>query len=367
VEITNESAIPVGAFYYYVDWRRFDTPPEGAGYFHAQYRQAFPNEPGKSYLILDTDGAPGHYVGVSLSIHTQVSGWWGEGDDKFTIDGEAEPSIWGTGSEDYFCGAWGFGDTFYTDYFGMPLRERKDQAADNWWNVYRLHLENPVTFRKSLKVEIEHGAFGFDENRSGRRNNDYSSVAYWYMEKPVPLKGTLPPAADRISAYRKPREYAGVYEAQSMTRRVPDECKADAQDMSLFGLSGGKWLNDDQLFCNKAGTGSRVKLTFETTGSVNVNAVLAFTKAPDYGRIQVSLGKKMLVADLDCFAPKVVSDVVPLGEIRLPRGKHTLTVTVTGKNPKATDTKWGIDYLRIGGTPTPVESAATVMQSPGKR
>ena len=151
ITVTNESDKAVGAFYYYVDWRKFDGPQPEAGYFHAQYRQAFPCEDGKPYLILETSGSQGHFAGVSLTIHTQVAGWWGEGDDIFTIDGETTPSLWGTGSEDYFCGAWCYGDTFYRDNFGLPLRKKMNHDADNVWNVYRLHLESPIAFRQSLR------------------------------------------------------------------------------------------------------------------------------------------------------------------------------------------------------------------------
>jgi hypothetical protein len=154
VTISNDSDQPVRAYYYYVDWRKYKTMPANLGYFHAQYRQAFPCENGKPYLILDTDGSRGHFVGVSLSIHTQVGGWWGEGDDMFTIDGENEPSLWGTGSEDYFCGAWCYKQTFFNNYFCLTLRTKINHDADNYWNVYRLHLESPIAFNRSLKMEI---------------------------------------------------------------------------------------------------------------------------------------------------------------------------------------------------------------------
>ena len=176
ITATNESQTTVGAYYYYVDYRKYESLPNNSAYFHAQYRQAKPNEDGKPYLIMETDGGRGHFAGVNLSIHTQSSGWWGEGDDIFTIDGEASPSMWGTGSEDYFCGAWCYGQTFYTPYFGMPLREKLDQSENNYWNVYRLHLESPITFKRSIKVQIEHGANGFENSRKPL-NNDYSSLS----------------------------------------------------------------------------------------------------------------------------------------------------------------------------------------------
>lgn len=345
--ITNDSDKPVHAYYYYVDWRKFDTPQQNLGYFHAQYRQAFPNENGKPYLILDADGGRGHFCGVSLSIHTQVGGWWGEGDDLFTIDGEAEPSLWGTGSEDYFCGAWCFGQTFYTNYFGMPLRTKMNHDADNYWNVYRLHLESPVAFTKSLKVEIEHGAQGFDETREGH-NNDYSSVAYWYQETPRPLKGKFAEPAERISLYQPPAPLQGVFEFQYMNRQDITGVQADAQQMGHFGGHGSKWHNGDQLWVRGLKPQQKLDLTFETTESLSGDAVLRVTRANDYGRASISLDGKKL-SSYDGYSSTVATALIPLGKMQLPAGKHVITINMQGKNAAARNTHWGGDYLRIGG------------------
>ena len=361
VTVENQGAQKIDAFYYYVDWRKFDQLPPQIGYFHAQYRQAFPNANGKPYLILDTDGAQGHYCGVNLSIHTQVAGWWGEGDDIMTIDGETTPSLWGTGSEDYFCGAWCYGDAFFRDYFGLPYRERKDHGADNRWNVYRLHLESPIAFQKSLKVEIEHGAGGFDETRPGK-NNNYASCAYWYMAKPTALKGTLPPAADRISKYEPPPKPAvpeGVFEAQYLVPPQPTGLNLAPQDMGAFAAkNGSRWLHNDQLFCDTTTPTKAADLVFETTAPLAGEAVLRVTKAPDYGRVRIQLDGKTVASNVNGYAKEVIAETVPLGRVSLANGKHTLRITVVGKDPKASASRWGLDYLRIGGTPPDIENAS---------
>src|SRR5690606_29322589 len=145
-------------------------------------------------------------------------------------DGEARPSLWGTGSEDYFCGAWCYGKTFYNNYFGMPLRERDDQGADNYWNVYRLHLESPITFTKSIKVEIEHGDNGVSNTRKPR-NNDYSSCAYFYVDNPRPLEGELPPAAERLPHFEPMSQPEGVFETQYMKKQFPKTAKPEPQEI----------------------------------------------------------------------------------------------------------------------------------------
>jgi len=141
ITITNESEIPIHKFYYYVDYRSYPTTDTAAveyldslGRFHASYNQDFVIEKGSYYTILDAEGE-GHYVGCNLSVELNSTGWWGEGDDRIYIDGEEIPSLIGTGSEDYFCGAWCYAEAFFTPYFGCPLRGMHELNA--LWNVYR--------------------------------------------------------------------------------------------------------------------------------------------------------------------------------------------------------------------------------------
>lgn len=105
--VTNEGRQPLSAFYYYVDWTRLPQLPEDTPYFHAMYRQEYPCVSGRRYLVADIRGR-GHYGGTVLSCRQHERGWMGEGDDFFFVDGEEEPSLRGTGTEDYFCDAWGF-------------------------------------------------------------------------------------------------------------------------------------------------------------------------------------------------------------------------------------------------------------------
>lgn len=357
VEIENESDQRVDAYYYYIDWRKLDKIPERTCYFHAQYRQAFPNESGKPYLFVDTDGAPGHFVGVSLSIHTRVPGWWGEGDDIFTVDGEKEPSLWGTGSEDFFCGAWGFGETFYTDYFGMPQRTRMDQGADNYWNVYRLYLENPIPFKNSIKVEIEHGAAGFDETRGGS-NNDYSSIAYWYQATPRPLKGTLPSAAQRTVKLVTAEDLSkGIIEPQYGNIHAKRGSSGGLQEMQPFTKDGRKWYKGDQLTIGASAKDTNVSVDINIPSDLKGPAVLRLTKAPDYGRFQLKLDGRVILNNYDAYATEVVPVLVKVGDQDLKAGNHKLEITITGKNDKSSGFHCGIDYLRVGGSPAPDEDA----------
>ena len=105
IEIENQSAKPLNSFYFQIDYLKEESLPPDTPYFCAQYRQEFPTQSGCDYLILDAQGR-GHYVGTVLSVRSRSPEWFGEGDDKFYIDGEKTPSLWGTGTEDYVGNAW---------------------------------------------------------------------------------------------------------------------------------------------------------------------------------------------------------------------------------------------------------------------
>ncbi|HXR32953.1 MAG TPA: glycoside hydrolase family 172 protein [Verrucomicrobiae bacterium] len=210
ITVTNEGKEKVAAFYFNIDYQAHPRPlPQDTLYFHAQYRQAYPNagwtnqwqsngDPlvdGKknltgegNYVWLEAKGK-GHFVGVTMSILQNQDYWWGEGDDMFFIDGEEKPSINGTGSEDYFLGAWGFGRPFSYATYGAPVVG--PEFAGSRTSVYRFHLDSPIPFTKSLKATIEHG-------HANHRSDNYSSVAYWYQTEPHATFPALPSVDQRI-------------------------------------------------------------------------------------------------------------------------------------------------------------------------
>jgi len=188
ITVTNEGSRPVGSFYYYIDYRQLEDLKPDVPYFHAQYRQEFPCEPGKNYLILDAVGR-GHYVGCNLSVLQRSMGWWGEGDDMIYVDGEETPSLHGTGSEDYFSDAWGMreGNNLY---YGCSLQEEDFQVGAKA-TVYRFHLADPIPFASSVRVTIEHG-------HANDRSDFLSSVAYWYQTEPHKPFPSFPPVDRRL-------------------------------------------------------------------------------------------------------------------------------------------------------------------------
>jgi hypothetical protein len=197
--MTNEGSKPVPSCYFNIDYRLDDEPPADVRYFHTQYRQAYPVPKGQDYTILETAGR-GHFVGTFLSVMANSDGWWGEGNDKFYVDGAAKPTIEGTGSEDYFCGAWDFQHAFWNPYNGVPLYTNPEKGGEKRGilnTCYRWHILDPVPFTKSLRLTIEHGRNGPNDDRKPLRNH-YSSVAYYYLDHAAGDDTTLPPYAQRV-------------------------------------------------------------------------------------------------------------------------------------------------------------------------
>ena len=211
ITISNEGAQPIHSFYYNIDYRTYPNPlPEDVLYFHAEYRQAQPNRgwtnrwtgngdplvnekanlDGKENYVWMRAKGHGQFVGVTMSVLQNQDGWWGEGDDMFFIDGEKKPSIAGTGSEDYFLGAWDFGGKpFSYALYGAPVVGK--ELAGGRWSLYRFHLDSPIPFKKSLKAGIEHG-------NANHRSDNFYSVAYWYQAEPHAPFPALPPVEMRL-------------------------------------------------------------------------------------------------------------------------------------------------------------------------
>jgi hypothetical protein len=211
ITISNEGSADVDAFYFNIDYQSWKTDlPMDTMYFHAQYRQATPargwttqwesngdpivntkrNVEGENnYVWMEATGR-GHFVGVTMSVLQNQDGWWGEGDDMFFVDGEKRPSINGTGSEDYFLGAWDFGDhPFSYALFGAPVKGT--EFAGSRSSVYRFHLDSPIPFTKSLRATIEHG-------HANHRSDNFYSVAYWYQLEPHAAFPPLPAVEQRL-------------------------------------------------------------------------------------------------------------------------------------------------------------------------
>jgi hypothetical protein len=209
ITLSNDGSQDVPNLYFHVDYQEYHDTRLVAdkGRFHAQWKhettRAVPetesggkNVDGKNnYVFMEAKGK-GQYVGTILNVFGLSTGWWGEGDDMFFIDGEtAHATINGTGIEDYFNNAWMFQQEFNYPFIGHSQQGNRDWTGSH--TMYRFHIEDPIYFQKSLRATIEHG-------HANDREDDYTSVAFWYQTEPHQRLVPLSPINQRLpNAYWK--------------------------------------------------------------------------------------------------------------------------------------------------------------------
>jgi Protein of unknown function (DUF2961) len=204
--LENRSNEPIRKFYYNIDYTAYDSLPKKMMEFHACWRRENPTDPYHNYTILEAKG-DGIYVGVALSMQSinKSKDKFGfvEGDEMIYIDQpntnpptpvhwnhpEGVPQINGTGTEDYFCGGWGFSSGPYSaPYSGCTIKDENTFRI----SAYRWHIEDAMPFHRNIRVTIEHGA-------ADSVPADYSSVAYFYQNNPHEPYPSLPAnAADLL-------------------------------------------------------------------------------------------------------------------------------------------------------------------------
>ncbi len=191
----------VMVLFYQIDYTLTDIPDDAA-YFHAQFNRKHPLPDMENYTIVDNIKGKGHYVGTYLARGTYDSGWWGEGEIKFFMDGDTEfPTICGTGEEDYFCGSFAYKFNWERpENIGVPAYEAfagpyagfhyfLDDAKISYVlkiGQYRWHILDPIRFENDLKVTIQ--SLGWQHDDKGDKykhlQDDLASVAYWYQQEP---------------------------------------------------------------------------------------------------------------------------------------------------------------------------------------
>ena len=180
--VENRNPADVGGFFYTINYALAEVEKDEA-YFHAQFRRTNPIPYKDDYTILDGVKGQGQYVGTYMAWQQNNTGWWGEGEFKAFIDGDGEfPTICGTGTEDYFGGAWAFGQNYSAPFLGYPMGGC-DGKPGNRHGLYRFHIMDPIRFEQDLRVIMQ--AIGWrSEHRYLPLQDDIASVAYWYQTEP---------------------------------------------------------------------------------------------------------------------------------------------------------------------------------------
>ncbi len=299
-------------FYYYVDWEKVDSLPDSVLYFHARYNQQTPAEPG-DHIILNTKGK-GNYAGTVYSVIQKENGWFGEGDDRFYIDGETSPSIQGTGTEDYFNDSWGFRE-FAGLFHGVTLYE--GVLAGDRVSAYRWHIPDPIRFKKSLKFSIEHRGSIFDDegnklSSSGERADWVSSVAFWYQTPIAFSENSLPLAEERIPPYQ-------INIASSLKMKAtPDKVRTE-----IVAIHFEPETPDGQI---------EFEFEVNDSGKYKISAVLA--DEINGSKYQPFIDNNLAGPELDMASKGGNWTEYVFGLFKLEKGKHLFTLKGRGDSPK---------------------------------
>jgi hypothetical protein len=191
ITVENLGDQDVRGFYYQITYS-LTTVPNDAAYLHARWQRSNPLPYQTVHTLLDGVQGKGQYVGTYIAWGVNNNGWWGEGEIKFFVDDdEAFPTICGTGTEDYFGGAWNFEHppgqygAFSSPYSGLPQVIAPDALyrSQQRFGMYRWHITDPIRFRERLRVTIQ--ALGWRSNgRYLPLQDDIASTAFWYQAEP---------------------------------------------------------------------------------------------------------------------------------------------------------------------------------------
>ncbi|MCC6676215.1 MAG: DUF2961 domain-containing protein [Phycisphaerales bacterium] len=210
LEIANDGPRPIDEVFYQITYSLEDVPDDAA-YLHASWRRSTTSREHPEHTILEHTGGPGHYVGTYLVWNQLSTLWWGEGEVKFFIDGDGpgSPTICGTGTEDYFGGAWGFvmdhtkdqrPTPYSTAFLGYPQAAYEPTLKlgprPPAHGLYRWHIPDPIRFEHDLRVTVQ--ALGWwPDGRYQPLADDIASVAYWYQRGAGPV-APLPGITERF-------------------------------------------------------------------------------------------------------------------------------------------------------------------------
>lgn len=332
ITIENRSKVNIGAFYYNIDVETHKSLPADTLYFHAQFRRANPTVPGQPVTILDTTGS-GQYVGTLLSmqaLHGHSLSFL-EGDEQVTVDGEKTPSILGTGTEDYFSSGWYFDTGVYSaQYHGVTIKDVDKGRV----SAYRWHIEDAIPFHKSIQFNIEHGT-------NNTVKADYTSVAFYYQTNPHPPFPPLP--ADLMPVESQPTpKIADMIEGESLAPSAKaTEGDAAPQDMSGFD---GEWSGDSQLFWTPSHQDAKLTLTLDAPETKSYELIGYFTRAGDYGNVQVSVNGTPLASVVHGYNSGVApTGPISFGQVPLKAGANEVVLQVSGKDALSHNYYVGLD------------------------
>ena len=311
---------------------------EGSRYFHSQWvADRGSTRPFRDFNFLTAGGA-GHYVGSTLYIGNTVPGWWGEGDEKVWVDGEAFPSTFGTGTEDYYGYAW----SDPRPYDKVPYHTQPNAGSPgNFGHVSnnRFHVLDPIPYEKSFKFDME--IWHWIECHA-----TFAATSYWYADPnaPVPAASEMGPQLELLNVEEllPPGPVPGAIEGEKM--RVVERTGGTSENQGGFwNLSSG-----EQLWWMDGKPGDRLVLEFEVPQSGTYNVVANLCHAVDYGIHEIFVNGRS-AGQHDFYGTGVNWKKISLGSQTLAKGASRIELVVKGSNPLAEPKRhmFGLDYVLL--------------------
>jgi hypothetical protein len=243
IVITNESKKKLNNVFYDVDYNLLGSWTDNFLYFHAYWYRDSATVPAKDFELLPKVNGRGRFLGTNVGVNANPKyekSWFGEGEVKIYLDGDgANPTLNGTGTEDYIGTAWGQGK-FTNNYTGCTVAD--DSLLQ--WAFYRFHIPDPIFFKADCKVTMQliggDGTANVSKFQKANaslipvstddgtlhpmykkdsvtiidtttmpkgwtnfyRSDDVSALSYFYLDKPVCNLPVLQPMAVRVSNLR---------------------------------------------------------------------------------------------------------------------------------------------------------------------
>jgi len=326
IEIVNDTGEEVYAFYYQINVYSFDKPldPE-TGYFHARWKRDLRTDYDSNYIALEAEGH-GQFVGLNFNGQPYTGSlFYLEGDEMIFVDGEKEPSTYGTGMEDYFTSGWYFKDgTFDADFHGLILKE----DATGRVAAYRHHIPDAIPFKRSIKVTFEHG-------HGNEQEADFATTSFWYQVEPHKEWNTILKPSLRIPLQRPVP--GGAIEAETVNIESIESFRID--DMSEYGpdwsamhqitLTGHK---DGEYFISLANLREK-KYHIDVFG----------TTGPEYGVFEL-FSNDVRKATFDGYSAKIEpAQKFRINDIDTKNGEIRIRIKIPTKNELSTGYGAGLD------------------------
>ena len=216
-------------------------------YFHSSWRMDDPTPgfPLFDYNLVNVKGK-GIYVGDQFTVLNPEEGWWGEGDEKVYVDDDTFPSLFGTGTEDYYGWAGGVvpnpEDEFYTPFLSNVRVAAPNSMGYN--TCTRTRVLDAIPFNRQLDFNIESSG----SNRTSWFHLQYAVNTYWYAKPGASCnRKPLPEMASRkimtlqeLQVYNEKCKadryiYPGAIEAENLETYQSGDAVRPVEKMDVWG------------------------------------------------------------------------------------------------------------------------------------